>query len=94
MPNCHYPAQLEPHEQSLVAPRVPRSIIGLEEVWRVADVQKIVTPDLEKSFSKQTQGMKNIIDQAMRQGAIKVVANRTGHKVDLSKIQPRTNESK
>lgn len=59
-----------------------------------ADVQKIVTPDLEKSFSKQTQDMKNIIDQAVRQGVIKVVANRIGHKVALSKIQPHTNEPK
>jgi hypothetical protein len=59
----------------------------------MADVQKVVTPDLEKSFSKKTQGMKNIIDQAVRQGAIREVVNRTGHLVDLSKIQPQPHKS-
>lgn len=59
----------------------------------MADRPKVVTPDLEKSFSKKTKDMKNIIDQAVRQGAIKGVVNRTGHVVDLSKIKPQQHQS-
>lgn len=63
----------------------------------VANKNKIVTPDLEKSFSKQTDEMKRVIDQAMKKGTIKELVNRSGNKVDLSKIiQPiqRTGNSK
>jgi hypothetical protein len=63
----------------------------------MANKNKIVTPDLEKSFSKQTDEMKKVIDQAMEQGTIKVLVNRSGNKVDLSKIIPaiqRTGNSK
>ncbi len=52
----------------------------------MANKNKIVTPDLEKSFSKQTNEMKKVIDQAMKQGTIKELVNRSGNKVDLSKI--------
>jgi hypothetical protein len=89
----HNLAQLEPYEQPLAAPRVSRSIRGFREVWGVADGRKTVTPDLEKSFSKQTQDMKNIIDQALLQGEIREVVNRAGHPVELSKIQPRPHKS-
>ncbi len=52
----------------------------------MANKNKIVTPDLEKSFSKQTDEMKKVIDQAMKHGTIKELVNRSGNKVDLSKI--------
>ncbi len=53
----------------------------------MGDVRKVVTPDLEKSFSKQTQGMKSVIERAMQQGTIKQLTNRAGNRVEVSKIK-------
>ena len=53
----------------------------------MGEVRKIVTPDLEKSFSKQTQGMKNIVQQAIQRGAISEITNRSGNKINISKLQ-------
>ncbi|WP_156481878.1 hypothetical protein [Ferroacidibacillus organovorans] len=53
----------------------------------MGDVRKVVTPDLEKSFSKQTQGMKSVIERAMQQGTIKQLTNRAGKSVEVSKIK-------
>ena len=55
----------------------------------MSQVRKIVTTDLEKSFSKQTEGMKSIVERAIQQGTIKQVTNRYGNKFDASKLQSR-----
>lgn len=55
----------------------------------MSDKIKIVSPDLEKSFSKQTQGMKNIVDRAIREGAIKQITNRYGNTIEVSKLPSR-----
>ena len=59
------------------------------EVYIMSDKIKIVSPDLEKSFSKQTQGMKNIVDRAIREGAIKQITNRYGNTIEVSKLPSR-----
>lgn len=59
----------------------------------MADKQKIVTPDLEKSFSKQTHGMKRIIEAAIQKGIIKEITNRVGNSIDISKIRVNTKRS-
>ena len=52
----------------------------------MGDKIKVVTPDLEKSFSKQTQGMKDIVERAIQQGAIKQITNRSGNTIEASKL--------
>lgn len=47
----------------------------------MSQVKKIITPDLEKSFSKKTDGMKHIISSAITDGTIKIITNRAGRTI-------------
>lgn len=39
---------------------------------------KVVLPGLEKSFSKETEEMKKIVEEARQQGLLKRLKNRVG----------------
>jgi len=55
----------------------------------MGESRKVVTPDLEKSFSKQTQGMKSIVVRAIQQGAIRRITNPSGNSIDVSRLPPK-----